>query len=349
MRKFTLDGREVSQEAEPYIIAEMSGNHNHDITRAKALIDAAAAAGANAVKLQTYRADTITIKSDRPEFRIPGGLWKDRTLYELYEEAHTPWDWHDELFAHAKAKGITIFSSPFDLTAVDFLESLGAPAYKIASPEAVDWGLMEKVAGTGKPIILSTGMASNEEIGEAIEVLTSNGASGLVVLHCISSYPAPTDQSHLRKIRRIAERFNVLTGLSDHTMGIEVPVAAVALGAVMIEKHFTLARADGGVDSAFSLEAHELADLVRTTKLAFHALGNGDADDIEAEKLNRQFRRSIYTVRDIPAGAVIQPEDVKSIRPGLGLKPKHLKEIIGKRAKAAIPAGVPTTWEMFEA
>lgn len=348
MNSFKLDGRVVSQETEPYIIAEMSGNHNHDINRAKALINAAALAGANAVKLQTYRADTITIKSDRPEFRIPSGLWKGRSLYELYEEAHTPWDWHDKLFAHARAKNITIFSSPFDLSAVDFLEGLGAPAYKIASPEAVDWALMEKIAGTNKPVILSTGMASNEEISEAIEVITSNGAGGLVVLHCISSYPAPTDQSHLRKIRRIADRFNVLTGLSDHTMGIEVPVAAVALGAVMIEKHFTLSRADGGVDSAFSLESHELVDLVRMTKLAFHALGDGDVDDIEAEKLNRQFRRSIYTVRDIAAGAIVRPNDVKSIRPGLGLKPKFLKQIIGKRAKVAIPAGVPTTWEMFE-
>lgn len=344
---FRIADREISRAVRPYIIAEMSGNHNHDINRAKALIEAAAAAGADAVKLQTYRADTITIKSDRPEFRIPNGLWKGRTLYDLYEEAYTPWEWHAELFAHAKANNIAIFSSPFDATAVDFLADLGAPAYKIASPESIDWGLMEKVAGTGKPVILSTGMASNEEIGEAIEVLKSNGAGGIVVLHCISSYPAPTEQSHLRKIQRIAEKFDVLTGLSDHTMGVSVPVAAVALGAVMIEKHFTLKRADGGVDSAFSLEADELAELVRVTRSTFMALGDADADDIEAERMNRQFRRSIYFVADLPAGATIGPEHVKSIRPGLGLAPKHLREIIGRKTSAPIAYGTPTSWDLI--
>ncbi|MBL8589432.1 MAG: pseudaminic acid synthase [Methylobacteriaceae bacterium] len=347
MTSFKIGDREISRQAPPYIVAEMSGNHNHDIGRARALIDAAAKAGADAVKLQTYRADTITIRSDRPEFRIPGGLWKDRTLYELYEEAYTPWEWHGDLFAHARAKGIDIFSSPFDLTAVDFLAALDAPAYKIASPEAIDWGLMEKVAATGKPVILSTGMASNAEIGEAIEVLKSNGAGGIVVLHCISSYPAPTDQAHLAKIRRIAERFDVLTGLSDHTMGLEVPIAAVALGAVLIEKHFTLKRADGGVDSAFSLEAEELAELVRATRLAHQALGDPEADDIEAERMNRQFRRSIYFVADLPAGAEIRPEHVKSIRPGLGLPPKHLRDIVGRRTKAPIAYGTPTSWELI--
>lgn len=344
---FKVGTREVSNQAAPYIVAEMSGNHNHSIDRAKALIDAAAAAGADAVKLQTYRADTITIRSDRPEFRIPGGLWEGRTLYELYEEACTPWEWHAELFAHARAKGIEIFSSPFDATAVDFLETLNAPVYKIASPEAIDWGLMEKIASTGKPVILSTGMASNQEIGEAIEVLRTNGAGDLVVLHCISSYPAPSDQSHLLKMRAIADRFGVMTGLSDHTMGLEVPIAAVALGAVMIEKHFTLKRADGGVDSAFSLEADELAELVRVTRMVHSALGNANADDIEAERLNRQFRRSIYFVADMPAGAEIRPEHVKSIRPGLGLAPKHLKEIIGKKTKAPISYGTPTSWDLI--
>lgn len=344
---FKIGEREISRSVAPYIIAEMSGNHNHDINRAKALIEAAAKAGADAVKLQTYRADTITIRSDRPEFRIPDGLWKGRTLYDLYEEAYTPWEWHAALFAHAKANNIAIFSSPFDATAVDFLRDLDAPAYKIASPESIDWGLMEKVASTGKPVILSTGMASNQEIGEAIEVLRSNGAGGIVVLHCISSYPAPTEQSHLLKIRRIAEKFDVMTGLSDHTMGIGVPIAAVALGAVMIEKHFTLKRADGGVDSAFSLEADELAELVRATRATFTALGDPDADDIEAERMNRQFRRSIYFVADLPAGATIGPEHVKSIRPGLGLAPRHLKDIIGRKAKSAIAYGTPTSWDLI--
>lgn len=344
---FKIAGHDVSAASEPYIVAEMSGNHNHDINRAKALIDAAAEAGAHAVKLQTYRADTITIRSDRPEFRIPGGLWKDRTLYELYEEAYTPWEWHAELFAHAKSRGITIFSSPFDLTAVDFLEKLDAPAYKIASPEVVDWGLMERVAATKKPVIVSTGMASDKEIEEAIHVLKSNGAGGIVVLHCISSYPAPTDQCHLRKIGRIADKFGVLAGLSDHTMGLEVPIAAVALGAVLIEKHFTLARADGGVDSAFSLEAEELADLVRATRLTYHALGNPEADDIDAERMNRQFRRSIYFVADLPAGAEVKREHVKSIRPGFGLAPRHLEAIIGKRTTTAITHGTPTSWDLL--
>jgi pseudaminic acid synthase len=344
---FKIGNREVSRQAPPYIIAEMSGNHNHDIGRAKALIEAAARSGADAVKLQTYRADTITIRSERPEFRIGGGLWKGRTLYDLYEEAYTPWEWHGELFAYARSLGIDIFSSPFDATAVDFLENLDAPAYKIASPEAIDWGLMEKVAGTGKPVILSTGMASNEEIAEAINVLRSNGATNLVVLHCISSYPAPTDQANLAKIRSIAEKFGVMTGLSDHTMGLEVPIAATALGAVVIEKHFTLKRADGGVDSAFSLEADELAELVRTTRLTAKALGNPEADDIEAERDNRQFRRSLYFVADLPVGSEIQPEHVKSIRPGLGLPPKHLREIIGRKTKAPVAYGTPTSWDLI--
>ncbi|MEL6287339.1 MAG: pseudaminic acid synthase [Pseudomonadota bacterium] len=345
-QSFEIDGRKISPSHPPFVIAEMSGNHDGDIARAKTLIERAAAAGADAVKLQTYTPDTITIRSDRPEFKIDEGLWAGRTLHELYGEAHTPWDWHAPLFAHARALGITIFSSPFDPTAVDLLEELGAPAYKIASPEIIDWGLLEKVAETGKPIIVSTGMASDEEIGEALDVLRRHGAEHIVVLHCISAYPTPIGEANLSRISTLAGKFAVAGGLSDHTLGTVAPVVATTLGAQVIEKHFTLKRSDGGVDAAFSLEADELADMCRAVKDAFSAVGSGAASTSEAEKITHKFRRSLYFVADLAEGDVIEPAHVRSIRPGLGLAPKHLDALIGKRTTRAISYGTPTAWEL---
>jgi N-acetylneuraminate synthase len=343
-----IDGTLISLDSKPYVIAEMSGNHNGDINRAKTLIEAARWAGASAVKLQTYRADTITIKSDRPEFRIASGLWAGRTLYELYEEAHTPWEWHAELFNHARGLGITVFSSPFDETAVDFLESLGAPAYKIASAEIVDWGLIEKIASTGKPVILSSGMASDLELEEALNVLRSNGAGDCLLLHCISAYPTPVAEAQLSRIPYLSDRFGVQIGLSDHTMGATAAVAAVALGAVAVEKHFTLARADGGVDSAFSLEREELKDFCETLSGVHIAVHSDVHSRPASEEETRAFRRSLYFVRPLKAGQVVAPQDVKSIRPGLGLPPRHLREIVGRKVISDIPAGVPVEWSMIE-
>lgn len=342
-----IDGTSITSNTRPYVIAEMSGNHNGDISRAKLLVEAAKWAGASAVKLQTYRADTITIRSDRPEFRISSGLWAGRTLYELYEEAHTPWDWHADLFAYGRELGIAVFSSPFDTTAVDFLESLGAPAYKIASPEIIDWGLLERVAGTGKPVIVSSGMASDDEIAEALHVLASNGARDCLLLHCISAYPTPIADAQLSRIPYLAERFGVPVGLSDHTMGNTVAVAAVALGAVAVEKHFTLARVDGGVDSAFSLEKQELKDFCSALASVHAALRSDPTVRPASEEDTRAFRRSLYFVRSLKAGQQIVPADVKSIRPGLGLAPRHLSRILGKRAAVDIPAGVPADWTLI--
>lgn len=336
----------IDAESPPYVIAEMSGNHNGDIARAKHLIAAAKWAGAAAVKLQTYRADTITIRSERPEFKITSGLWAGRTLYELYEEAHTPWEWHSELFTYARQLGITIFSSPFDHSAVDFLEQLGAPAYKIASAEIVDWGLIEHVAGTGKPVILSSGMATDQELADALNVLRSNGAGECLLLHCISAYPTPIAEAQLSRIPYLAERFSIPVGLSDHTMGATAATAAVALGAVAVEKHFTLARADGGVDSAFSLEREELKDFCATLA-GVHAAIHGDIHARPAsEAETRAFRRSLYFVRPLQTGQEIVAADIKSIRPGLGLPPRYLREIVGKKALADIPAGVPVEWSL---
>lgn len=337
----------ISAEASPYVIAEMSGNHNGDIERAKRLIEAAKWAGAAAVKLQTYRADTLTIRSDRPEFKISSGLWAGRTLYELYEEAHTPWKWHADLFDHARKLGITIFSSPFDNTAVDFLEELEAPAYKIASAEIVDWGLIERIAGTGKPVILSSGMASDQELEDALNVLRTNGAGECLLLHCISAYPTPIAEAQLSRIPYLADRFGIQVGLSDHTMGSTAAAVAVALGAVAVEKHFTLARADGGVDSAFSLEREELREFCQTLA-GVHAAIRSDVHSRPAsEEDTRAFRRSLYFVRPLKAGQEISAADVKSIRPGFGLPPRHLKQIVGRKAAVDISAGVPVEWSLI--
>jgi N-acetylneuraminate synthase len=330
------------------VVAELSGNHNGDLQRALQLVDMAKDSGANAVKLQTYTADTITIDHDGPGFCIEGGLWDGRSLYKLYQEAHTPWDWHAALFAHAARIGITMFSTPFDASAVDFLEGLGAPAYKIASFEAIDLPLIAKAAATGKPLIISTGMCSFEEIGEAVAAARKAGCRELVLLHCVSAYPAPAADANLRTIGDLVEHFSVVAGLSDHTMGIAVSVAAVAQGACFIEKHVTLRRADGGPDSAFSLEPDELKALVDGCRAGWEALGTRHYGPASSERGSVQFRRSLYAVRDIAAGEILTEANVRSIRPGLGLPPKALPEIVGRKAAVAIARGTPMAWSLID-
>jgi N-acetylneuraminate synthase len=348
MPEITIAGRRIGPGHPPYVIAEMSGNHNGDIKRAFALLEAAKKAGADAVKLQTYTADTITIDHNGPGFRIEGGLWNGRTLYELYQEAHTPWDWHPQLFAKARELGIAIFSSPFDCTAIEFLEKLEAPAFKIASFEIVDLPLIQRAAKTGKPLVISTGIASLGEIGEAVEAARAAGGREIALLHCTSGYPTPPEESNLRTLPHLAEAFGVVAGLSDHTPGTAVPVAAVALGAALIEKHFTLRRADGGPDAAFSLEPEELAELVANCRTAWSALGKINYELEASEKGNKTFRRSLYVVQDIPAGGILTAENVRSIRPGYGLPPKHLPDVLGKRAGRAIARGTPLNWSLLE-
>jgi N-acetylneuraminate synthase len=341
-----IAGRPIGPGHPPYIIAEMSGNHNGDINRAFALLEAAKQAGADAVKLQTYTADTITIDHNGPGFRIEGGLWDGRTLYDLYQEAHTPWDWHPALFARARELGLTVFSSPFDPTAIDFLESLDAPAYKIASFEVVDLPLIQRAAKTGKPLVISTGIADLGEIAEAVDAARKAGATQIALLHCTSGYPTPPEESNLRTLPHLAAAFDAVAGLSDHTLGTAVPVAAIALGAALIEKHFTLRRADKGPDAAFSLEPEELKELVDNCRMAWAALGHVSYQLEPSEAGNKTFRRSLYAVADIPAGAAFTAQNVRSIRPGFGLAPKHLPEILGRRASRAIARGTPMDWSL---
>lgn len=329
--KITIANRPIGPGQPPYIIAEMSANHNGQLDTALAIIAAAQSAGADAVKLQTYRPDTITLNSDAEEFLIKGGLWDGRSLYDLYEEAHMPWDWHKPLFDHARKLGITIFSSPFDSTAVDLLEDLGAPAYKIASFEAVDLPLIRYVAATGKPMIISTGMADAEEISEAIAAARDGGCRELAILHCVSGYPAPAADYNLRTIPDMIDRFGLVTGLSDHTLDNTTAIASVVMGASVIEKHFTLDRNGGGPDDSFSLEPTELAALCRDARTAWSALGAVDYGRKSSEQGNVQFRRSLYFVKELKAGDVITPDAVQSVRPGFGLPPKMLEEVVGKR------------------
>jgi N-acetylneuraminate synthase len=348
MSEISIAGRRIGPGHPPYVIAEMSGNHNGDISRAVALLEAAKAAGADAVKLQTYTADTITIDHDGPGFRIEGGLWNGRTLYELYEKAHTPWEWHPRLFAKARELGIALFSSPFDPTAVELLEKLEAPAYKIASFEIVDLPLIQRVARTGRPMVISTGMASLDEIGEAIEAARGAGCREIAVLHCTSGYPTPPKDSNLRTIGDLAASFDVVSGLSDHTRNVAVPIAAVALGASLIEAHLTLRRADRGEDAEFSLEPEELTAMISGCRTAWTALGRVNYELEASEKGNKIFRRSLYAVKDIPAGAQLTAENVRSIRPGFGLPPKHLPDILGRRAGRSIARGTPINWSLLE-
>lgn len=343
-----IDHHVISVDSPPFVVAELSANHNGSLDRAMETISAAHQCGADAIKLQTYTAETMTIDCDRPDFMIKGGLWNGYKLYDLYKEAQTPYEWHKPLFAHARSLGITVFSTPFDETAVDLLEELDAPAYKIASFEIADLPLIRYVANTGKPMIMSTGMASEDEIAEAVDVARQGGCRELALLHCVSSYPVPMEQANLRHIPELASRFGVVAGLSDHTLGTTAAMASVALGACLIEKHFTLSRRDKGPDSAFSLEPEELRRLCGATKDAWAALGHGGFERQPAEAGSRIFRRSLYFVRDLPAGAVIGPEDVRRIRPGMGLAPKHYKDVVGRVLIRQVMRGMPVSWELME-
>jgi len=345
---FHIAGREIGQGKPPYVIAELSANHNGKLETAFCIIEEAKKAGADAVKLQTYKPDTITLDCDNEDFKIRGGLWDGRTLYDLYKEAHMPWDWQEALFEHARKIGITIFSSPFDHTAIDLLEDLNSPAYKIASFEAVDLPLIKYAASTGKPMIISTGMADAEEIQEAIVAAREGGCRELAILHCVSGYPAPAEDYNLRTIPDMIDRFGLVTGLSDHTLDNTTAIASVALGASIIEKHFTLDRNGGGPDDSFSLEPDQLAALCRDAKTAWEALGKVDYGRKSSEESNVKFRRSLYFVRDLKAGEIITTEHVKSIRPGYGLAPKYADEIIGKRAAVHVSAGRPVSRDVLE-
>lgn len=338
-----INNRQVGHEFPPYVIAELSANHNGKLDVAMAIIGEAKKAGADAVKLQTYRPDTITLDCNDEDFHIHGGLWDGRTLYELYAQAHLPWEWHKPLFEHARKLGITIFSSPFDNTAIDLLEDLNAPAYKIASFEAVDHALIKYAASTGKPMIISTGMADDEEIAEAIDAARSGGCRELAILHCVSGYPAPAQDYNLRTIPDMIARFGCVTGLSDHTLDNTTAIASVVLGASIIEKHFTLDRNGGGPDDSFSLEPAEMAALCRDARTAWEALGLVDYGRKSSEIGNVKFRRSLYFVRDMKAGEAITVDHVRSVRPGFGLPPKMLESIIGKKVSGDIRKNTPVT------
>jgi pseudaminic acid synthase len=347
-RAIEIGGKKVGPGHPVFIIAEMSANHNQNFDDAVRIIQAAKECGADAIKLQTYTPDTLTIDSDSEHFRIKGTLWEGENLYSLYGKAYTPWEWQPKLKKIAEEAGLIFFSTAFDRTSVDFLEDLGVPAHKVASFELVDIPLIEYIAGKGKPLIMSTGMATYEEISEAVEAARGAGAKDITLLKCTSAYPAEPGDMNLRTIPDLAESFGVVAGLSDHTLGISVPVASVALGASIIEKHFTLSRENVGPDSAFSLEPEELKALVVAVRVAEKALGSVSYGATEHEEASRVFRRSLFAVKDIKAGDVITEENVRSIRPGYGLKPKRLKEILGKKAKSDIKKGTPISWELLD-
>lgn len=347
MKGFSIAGRAIGPDQPPFVICELSGNHNGSLDRALAMLDAAAATGADAIKLQTYTADTITLDDDGPDFLIGEGLWAGRRLHELYAEAHTPYEWHAALFERARELGVILFSTPFDETAVELLEGLEAPAYKIASFEAVDLPLIRRVAKAEKPMIISTGLASLDEMGEALAAAREGGCEDVALLHCVSSYPAPMHEANVRTVPDLARRFDVVTGLSDHTPGSAASVAAVALGACIIEKHFTLARSDGGPDAAFSLEPAEFKALVADCHGAWAALGSPHYDTLGSEVAAAGHRRSLYVVADVAAGEAMTAANVRSIRPGYGLAPKHLPDIIGRRAARDLKRGERLSWEML--
>ena len=348
MPKIEIAGRSIGIEYPPYVIAEMSANHNGSFENALKVIGEAKKAGADAVKLQTYKPDTITLDCNRDDFYIHGGLWDGRTLYDLYQEAHTPWDWHKPLFEFAAELGITIFSSPFDNSAVDFLEDLNAPAYKIASFEAVDLPLIKYVASTGKPLIISTGMADAREIEEAIDAAYEGGCKALAILHCVSGYPAPPHDYNLKTILDMSNRYQHVIGLSDHTLDNTTAIASVSLGASIIEKHFTLNRLGGGPDDSFSLEPNEFHNLCLSTRVAWDALGKVDYGRKSSEIANVTFRRSLYFVRAMKAGEVVTADSVRSVRPGFGLPPKYLNQIVGSTLKKDVDFGVAVTWDLID-
>ena len=348
MKYVTINHRKIGAHFPPYVVAEVSANHNGKIENAKAIMLSAKKNGADAAKLQTYTPDTLTIDSDKPDFLINEGLWAGNNLYELYKQAYTPFEWHKDLFDYARQIEITCFSSPFDKTAVDLLEDLNAPAYKIASFEAIDLPLIQYVAQTGKPMIISTGMANLVEIEEALDAARTNGCQEIILLHCISAYPAPIEESNLKTILDMASRFSIVTGLSDHTLGTTASITAVALGASFIEKHFTLSRQDKGPDSSFSLEPEELKALCTHSKDAWLALGNASFERKESEKSNTMFRRSLYFVQDAIKGAVLDESIVRSIRPGYGLAPKYYPNILGRKLKMDVERGTPVSWEVLE-
>ncbi len=343
-----IAGRLIGPGHAPYVIAEISANHNGQIANAMRLIDEAKHAGADAVKLQTYTPDTITLNSDAPDFCIRGGLWDGRTLYDLYRQAHMPWDWHKPLFEHARQTGITLFSSPFDNTAVDLLEDLNAPAYKIASFEAIDLPLIRYAASTGKPMIISTGMADANEIQEAMDAALGAGCTQLALLYCVSGYPAPAADYKLRTLQDMATRFGCVTGLSDHTLDNTIAIASVALGSCIIEKHFTLDRNGGGPDDSFSLEPADMKQLCDSARTAWHSLGEVDYSHQSSEKANLQFRRSLYFVKDLKAGEVITEDAVRSVRPGYGLAPKYRPQVVGQRLTHDVAKHTPVQWAQWQ-
>lgn len=347
MNELKILGRNIGSGFPPYVIAEMSANHNGDINNAYKIIDMAKKSGADAIKMQTYKPDTLTLDSNLPDFQLTDGLWAGRSLYKLYEEAYTPWEWHKLLFDYARKLGITIFSSPFDNTAVDLLEDLSAPAYKIASFEAVDLPLIRYVAKTGKPMIISTGMADAAEIQEAIEAAREGGCKQLAILHCVSGYPAPASDYNLRTIIDMQKQFNVPVGLSDHTLDNTTAITSVGLGACIIEKHVTLDRKGGGPDDSFSLEPLQLEELCNSVKTAWQALGEVDYGRKSSEQGNVKFRRSLYFVKDLNAGDEITNESIRSIRPGYGMEPKYLETVLGKRVSLNVRAGTPVSWDVL--
>ncbi|MBM3359081.1 MAG: pseudaminic acid synthase [Betaproteobacteria bacterium] len=349
-RHIEIGARRIGQRCPPFIVAEMSGNHNQSLDRALAIVEAAARAGAHALKIQTYTADTMTLDLEEGAFFLsdPNNPWRGKSLYQLYQEAHTPWEWHRPIFDRCRHLGMVGFSSPFDATAVNFLETLEVPCYKIASFENTDIPLIRKVASTGKPLIISTGMATEAELAETVEAARSAGCKDLILLKCTSTYPASPDNTNIVTIPDLQSRFGCLAGLSDHTLGVGVAVASVAMGAVLIEKHFTLRRADGGVDSGFSLEPEEMRSLVLETEKAWRSLGSVRYGPTDAEKPSMVFRRSLYVVKNLKAGDIFTAESVRAIRPGYGLAPKHLDTVLGRRARRDVRRGEPLSWDLVE-
>ncbi|MEK5140693.1 pseudaminic acid synthase [Paenibacillus sp. FSL M7-0134] len=349
MTEFNILNREISTNTRPFIIAEMSGNHNQSLERALRIVEAAAAAGVDALKIQTYTAETMTLNINSGEFFIKDedSLWEGKSLYNLYQEAYTPWEWHEPIFKRCNELGIIGFSTPFDATAVDFLESLNVPAYKIASFENTDIPLIKKVASTGKPVIISTGMATIAELEEAVQAVRETGNNQIVLLKCTSTYPASPENTNIRTIPHLKDLFNTQVGLSDHTMGVGVAVTSVALGATVIEKHFTLSRADGGVDSTFSLEPDEMKSLVMETERAWQSLGGISYGATDAEKASLQFRRSLYISEDLQAGDILTDKNVRAIRPGYGLPPKYIDQLLGKPVRKNVLKGTPISWDIL--